>query len=132
MKLTKEQTTAIIRAIVQEEVAANVRITRDVVGLVGLVRHVPAVRRNRRCIAGIVAEVSRRAEAHQIGSLCLNPSTPVTNGVTFVNPAPDCPSRLCMITPKTTQAPPRHSAVDRQMPSPAAAMAATVARAAMA
>lgn len=36
---------------------------------------------------------------NQIGRLCNNPSSPVTNGVTFVNPAPDCPSRLCMITP---------------------------------
>jgi len=42
---------------------------------------------------------------NQIGRLCLNPSTTVTNGVTFVNPAPDCPSRLCIITPKSQQAP---------------------------
>jgi hypothetical protein len=34
---------------------------------------------------------------NQIGRLCNNPSQPVKNGVTFVNPAPDCPSRLCMI-----------------------------------
>ena len=43
---------------------------------------------------------------NQIGRICLNPSAPVKNGVTFVNPAPDCPSRLCMITPKSTVAPP--------------------------
>jgi len=36
---------------------------------------------------------------NQIGRICNNPSAPVKNGVTFVNPAPDCPSRLCMITP---------------------------------
>lgn len=39
---------------------------------------------------------------NQIGRLCLNPSQPVKNGVTFVNPAPDCPSRLCMIFPPST------------------------------
>ncbi len=42
---------------------------------------------------------------NQIGRLCLNPSAMVNNGVTFVNPAPDCPSRLCMITPKSAAAP---------------------------
>jgi hypothetical protein len=55
-------------------------------------------------LAGLVLYLGGCAD-NQIGRLCLNPSTPVTNGVTFVNPAPDCPSRLCMITPKTTQAP---------------------------
>jgi hypothetical protein len=39
---------------------------------------------------------------NQIGRICNNPSATVKNGVTFVNPAPDCPSRLCMITPATT------------------------------
>ena len=42
---------------------------------------------------------------NQIGRICLNPSAMVKNGVTFVNPAPDCPSRLCMITPKSAAAP---------------------------
>ncbi len=38
---------------------------------------------------------------NQVGRICNNPSgASVTSGVTFVNPAPDCPSRLCMITPK--------------------------------
>jgi hypothetical protein len=45
---------------------------------------------------------------NQIGRLCNNPSTMVNNGVTFVNPAPDCPSRLCMITPKVATAPEPH------------------------
>ena len=41
---------------------------------------------------------------NQIGRLCNNPGQPVKNGVTFVNPAPDCPTRLCMITPPSTSA----------------------------
>lgn len=36
---------------------------------------------------------------NQIGRICNNPGPAVSNGVTFVNPAPDCPSRLCMVTP---------------------------------
>lgn len=55
-------------------------------------------------LGGLVLPTGGCAD-NQIGRLCLNPSSPVTNGVTFVNPAPDCPSRLCMITPKTQQAP---------------------------
>lgn len=43
---------------------------------------------------------------NQIGRICNNPSAKVTNGVTFVNPAPDCPSRLCMITPPSMSADP--------------------------
>ena len=55
-------------------------------------------------LAGLALYLGGCAD-NQIGRLCLNPSTPVTNGVTFVNPAPDCPSRLCMITPKSTDSP---------------------------
>lgn len=51
---------------------------------------------------GLTLAVSGCAD-NQIGRICLNPSgSPVKTGVTFVNPAPDCPSRLCMITPKSS------------------------------
>lgn len=53
-------------------------------------------------IGGLALLASSGCADNQIGRRCNNPSSPVTNGVTFVNPAPDCPSRLCMITPKST------------------------------
>lgn len=51
------------------------------------------------CSLGLALMLSGCAD-NQIGRACNNPlASKVTSGVTFVNPAPDCPTRLCMITP---------------------------------
>ncbi len=54
------------------------------------------------CSLGIALLLSGCTD-NQIGRACNNPlASKVTSGVTFVNPAPDCPTRLCMITPKVS------------------------------
>lgn len=54
------------------------------------------------CSLGFALTVTGCAD-NQIGRACNNPlASKVTSGVTFVNPAPDCPTRLCMITPAVT------------------------------
>lgn len=57
-------------------------------------------------VFGGLALLAAGCTDNQIGRICNNPSSRVTNGVTFVNPAPDCPSRLCMITPPSTSTDP--------------------------
>lgn len=61
------------------------------------------MRQNRKALTGVLAFCGVMILAgcvdNQIGRPCNNLGKDPQSGVTFVNPAPDCPTRLCMVTP---------------------------------
>jgi hypothetical protein len=57
------------------------------------------MRQNAFALCAVISLLGVGCVDNQVGRPCNNLGRSPMNGVSFVNPAPDCPTRLCMVTP---------------------------------